>query len=174
MPVAELVVGVVEGRIDFAVLQRRFERGVYRMMMTLTKNAADAQELTQQVFIKLFKLLPGYDPKRASFSSWLYRIGYNLAMDFFRERRDAPLSLDIMTESEGPTEDGPDVVHEANERRARVLSTLAKLRPLDRNLLMGFHVRKLPWEAVAAENNVTVRHARYRARIAMRKLRESM
>jgi RNA polymerase sigma-70 factor (ECF subfamily) len=174
MPVTELVIGVIEGRLDFSELQQRFERGIYRMMIHLTRNAADAGELTQQLFVKVFKLLPSFDPKRASFTSWIYRIGYNLAMDFFRERRDAPLSLDIMTEQEGPAEDGPDVAHEASERRKRVLEAFAKLRPLDRNLLVGFHVEKLPWEVVAARNHVTVRHARYRAGVAMRKLRESM
>jgi hypothetical protein len=48
------------------------------------------------------------------------------------------------------------------------------LDPLDQAVFVGFHVRRLPWKVVAAENNCTKRHARYRALVALRKLRESL
>jgi RNA polymerase sigma-70 factor (ECF subfamily) len=174
MPDSELVCGILEGRIDFAELLRRFERGVYRRMYALVKNAADAEELTECVFVRVFEQLRSYDPVRGSFCRWLYSIAYNVAMSHFRTRRRAPLSLDIMTESEAPSVAGPADLHEANERRTRLLQSVAELDPVDRGVLFGFHVYDQSWEEVAAEQGCTERHARYRSLVVLKKLRESL
>jgi RNA polymerase sigma factor (sigma-70 family) len=174
MPDSELVLGIVEGRIDFAKLLERFERGVHKMMYALVKNAADAEELTQDVFIRVFEQLRTYDPKRGSFCKWLYSIAYNVAMTHFRARKRAPLSLDIMTDSEGPSVAGPAEVHEANERSARLQQSFDELEPLDQGVLIGFHVLDQAWEVVAAGQGCTERHARYRAAVAIKKLGESL
>jgi RNA polymerase sigma-70 factor (ECF subfamily) len=174
MPVAELVVGVIEGRIDFAELQRRFERGIYRMLIKLVKDAADAEELTQRVFVQAFEKLSSYDPKRSSFGRWLYTIAYNMAMSHFRERRRAPQSLEVMTESEELSVAGPEELFEARVLRARLFKAVRKLSPIERGSFFGFHVRNQPWREIAAEQGCTERAAQYHCRAAIRKLRESL
>jgi RNA polymerase sigma-70 factor (ECF subfamily) len=171
MPDSELVLGIVEGRIDFAVLQRKFEHKVYGRLYRLVRNRDDAEELTQRVFIRVFEWLKSYDPTRACFCTWLYTITTSIVMSYFREKRRAPLSLDAMAESAAPSVEGPDELHELSERRARFLQTFESMDPVDRGVLIGFHVRDQAWEVVAAENGCTERHARYRAGVAMKKLR---
>ena len=78
MPDAELVCGVIEGRIDFAVLQRKYERKVYGRLYRLVRNHADTEELTQDVFVRLFEGLPSFDPSRACLCTWLYSITTNV------------------------------------------------------------------------------------------------
>lgn len=174
MPVAELVVGVIEGRIDFAVLQRRFERGIYKMMITLLKDAADAEEQTQRVFVRVFERLRYFDPRLSSFGTWLYRIAYNMAVSRYRERRRAPLSLEDLTESQVVSVAGPDERFEARVLRARLFKAVRKLSPIERASFLGFHIRKLRWKEVAAEQCCTERAAQYHCRAAIRKLRESL
>lgn len=171
MPDAELVCGIIEGRIDFAVLQRRYERRVHGRLYRLVRNRDDAEELTQRVFVRVFEWLKKYDPTRASFCTWLYTITTSIVMSYFREKRRAPLSLDAMTEAAAPSVEGPDELYEASERRTRVLQTFEGMDPIDRGVMIGFHVRDQAWEVVAAENGCTERHARYRATVAMKRLR---
>lgn len=172
MPVAELVVGVIEGRIDFAVLQRRFERGIYKMMITLLKDAADAEEQTQRVFVRVFERLRDFDPRLSSFGTWLYRIAYNMAVSRFRERRRAPLSLEVMTESEELSVAGPEERFAVRVLRARLYKALRKLRPIERHSFLMFRVWRRPWKEVAARLNCTERAAQYHCEVAARKLRK--
>jgi len=171
MPDSELVLGIVEGRIDFAVLQHRYEHRVFGRLYRLVRNRDDAEELNQRVFVRVFECLKDYDPERASFCTWLYTITTNIVMDYFREKRRAPLRLDYMAESAAPSIAGPEEQREESERRARVMKTFEAMDPLDRAVVVGFHVRDQAWEEVAAENGCTERHARYRAMVAMNKLR---
>ena len=173
MPDAELVCGVIEGRIDFAVLQRKYERKVYGRLYRLVRNHADTEELTQDVFVRLFEGLPSFDPSRACLCTWLYSITTNVVMSYFRTKRRAPDSLDAMREWETPSVAGPEELHDVDERRTRMLKSVAKLEPLDRGVLIGFHVHDEAWRVVAAKHGCSERHARYRALVAMRKLRES-
>jgi RNA polymerase sigma-70 factor (ECF subfamily) len=174
MPVSELVVGVIEGRIDFAELQHRFERGIYKMMFAFVKDPADAEEVTERVFVRVFEQLLSYDPRRSSFGRWLYTIAYNMAMSYFRERRRAPESLEVMTESEQPSVAGPDELFEARVLRAKLFMAMRKLSPIERGAFIGFRVAQLPWKVVAAEQCCTERAAQYHCRAAIRKLRESL
>lgn len=174
MPELELVLGIIEGRIDFAVLQHRFEHLVFGRIYRLVKNRPDAEDLTQNVFVRVFEWLDRFDPKRASFRTWLYEITTSIVVNYFRAKRRAPQSLDAMPESAAPSVAGPDELHEANARQAQLLQSFEQLDPLDRGVMIGFHVRNLSWKEIAAENNCTERHARYRAGVALKKLRESL
>ncbi len=174
MPDAELVCGVIEGRIDFAVLQRRYERKVFGRLYRLVRNRADTEELTHVVFVRLFEGLPSFDPERGCLCTWLYTITTNVVMSYFRVKRRAPESLDAMREWEAPSVAGPEELRDADVRRTRMLQSFEKLDPIDRGVLIGFHVRDEAWRVVAADNGCSERHARYRALVAMRKLRESI
>jgi RNA polymerase sigma-70 factor (ECF subfamily) len=174
MPVSELVVGVIEGRIDFAVLQRRFERGVYKVMITLLKDAAEAEEQTQRVFVRVFERLRDFDPRLSSFGTWLYRIAYNMAVSRYRARKRAPVSVEEMLESQELSVAGPEEIYEARVRRAKLYKAFRKLSPIQRDAFLSFHIQKLPWKVFAARNNCSERAGQYHCRAAERKLRESL
>jgi RNA polymerase sigma-70 factor, ECF subfamily len=174
MPDAEMVFGIVEGRIGFAKFLERFRGGVYKLIYALVRNRADAEELTQDIFAGVPELLPTYDPKKGTVNTWLYSIVYNRVMNFLKKRNRSPLRLDLMLDSEGPSVAGPDELHEANERSARLQQAYDRLKPFDRAVFTGFYLLNLPWRVVAAGNHCSVRHARYRALVAQRKLREAL
>ena len=174
MPVAELVVGVIEGRIDFAVLQRRFERQIYKVMIIILKDAAEAEEQTQRVFVRVFERLGDFDPRLSSFGTWLYRIAYNMAVSRYWARKRAPISLEELTESQMVSVAGPEEIFEARLLRARLYKALRKLRPIERDTFLLFHIEKLPWKVIAARKNCSERAGQYHCRAAERKLRESL
>jgi RNA polymerase sigma-70 factor (ECF subfamily) len=67
----------------FAVLVRRYQRRLTGVALALTRNADDAAELAQEAFVRAYQNLGQFEA-RSSFSTWLYRIVANLAIDFRR------------------------------------------------------------------------------------------
>lgn len=70
----------------FEVLVTRHRGKVYAMIQNMIKNEADAWDLSQEVFLKVWKALPKFEA-RAKFSTWLYRITHNVVYDWLRKRK---------------------------------------------------------------------------------------
>lgn len=168
---AELVVGILKGEIDFAELMERHARWVYCCLYRLVRNAAEAEELTERVFERVNDNLAQFNPAKACFRTWLRRILYNMAVSALRQRRHAPLSLDAMYEGGGPTVAGPEELHEAMERKARLLQLVCGLEPDERDALISYVVLGHSWEDVAGILNCHERRARYLVFKSTRKLR---
>lgn len=71
---------------SFEVLIRKYETKVYNLAMRLTRNAEDAEEVWQDVFVTVYRKIEGFEGK-AKFSSWLYRITVNAAFMKLRKRK---------------------------------------------------------------------------------------
>jgi RNA polymerase sigma-70 factor (ECF subfamily) len=67
-------------------LVRRYERPIYNLIVRLVRDPATAEDLAQDTFLKMFRALDTYD-SRYRFSSWLFRIAHNTAVDYLRQRR---------------------------------------------------------------------------------------
>jgi RNA polymerase sigma factor (sigma-70 family) len=89
----ELVGRVAEGD-DRALseLYDRYSRPVYAMGVRVLRDAHLAEELVQDAFTNVWQAAASFDPRRASFATWLYRITRNRAVDLVRRRRARPLS----------------------------------------------------------------------------------
>jgi RNA polymerase sigma-70 factor (ECF subfamily) len=83
-----IVVRVVAGQKDrFRHLVKRHERAVYGMGMSFLRNGEDAADFTQEVFLKAYRNLP-YFEGRSRFSTWLYKIAYNTAVNNVRRKKE--------------------------------------------------------------------------------------
>ena len=71
----------------FRLIVKRHESAVYRMGLGFLRNAEDASDFTQDVFIKVFRSLPGFQG-RSRFSTWLYKIAYNTALNNVKRKKD--------------------------------------------------------------------------------------
>jgi RNA polymerase sigma-70 factor, ECF subfamily len=67
-------------------LYRRYAPGVFAYVRRIVRNDYDAQDVTQQVFVKVATSLDKYDARRAGFSAWLLRMAHNAAIDHLRHR----------------------------------------------------------------------------------------
>lgn len=84
----EIVARVVDGESElFAVLVKRHQRAVYGLGLGFFKNSDDTGDFVQDVFLKAYRNLPGFLGK-AKFSTWLYRIAYNTAVNTVKRRRE--------------------------------------------------------------------------------------
>jgi RNA polymerase sigma-70 factor (ECF subfamily) len=77
----------------FAELMKRYKKPVYHMILKMVRNVDDAEDLTMEAFAKAFKNLQRFK-KDYTFSTWLFRIATNNAIDFIRKKRLETMSLD--------------------------------------------------------------------------------
>jgi RNA polymerase sigma-70 factor (ECF subfamily) len=83
-----IVSQVIAGQKDmFRLLVRRYERAVHGMGISFFRNAEDASDFTQEVFLKVYRSLPRFEG-RSRFSTWLYKIAYNTAINGVNRRKD--------------------------------------------------------------------------------------
>ena len=83
-----IVSQIVSGHNElFRLLIKRHERAVYSMGKSFFRNADDASDFTQEVFLKIYHNLPRFEG-RSRFSTWLYKIAYNTAVNSFNRKKD--------------------------------------------------------------------------------------
>jgi RNA polymerase sigma-70 factor, ECF subfamily len=178
---AEIVRRILAGEGDlFEVLVERYRVRLYRFIQRYTNDAEDARDVTQDVFFKVYGALDAYD-SRYKFSTWLFRIAGNAAIDHLRRRRIRALPLELPPDQEGgerrvdPKETRPDPYEELARRRLRTaLDEAIERLPDDyRELISLRHYGELPYEEIAELKGMplgTVKNKLFRARQALRDL----
>ena len=83
--------GLREGQTEMV---GRYAERVFAMIARQVPDVMDAQELTQDTFMRAFSHISGYDPQRASLSTWLCRIAYRLTLDFLKRHRPVIVSME--------------------------------------------------------------------------------
>ncbi|MFT4970471.1 MAG: RNA polymerase sigma factor (sigma-70 family) [Chitinophagales bacterium] len=81
-------------QLAYATLMNKYKKAVYFTLLKMVSNKDDAEDLTMQAFTKAFKSLDKYDNSYA-FSTWLFRIASNNAIDHLRKKRLSTTSLDV-------------------------------------------------------------------------------
>ncbi len=109
----ELVEAAQNGDADaFGALVRRHQRRVYRLALHLVRNAAEAEDVTQDTFVRAYGALDRFDGRSEPFT-WIYRIAVNLSLNAIRSRK---------TSDRSSTPDDPRVEPLLIERRAKLAS----------------------------------------------------
>jgi RNA polymerase sigma-70 factor (ECF subfamily) len=101
-----IVSQIVSGQRElFRLLVNRHEKSVYAMGLSFFRNSDDAADFTQEVFLKAFSNLPGFEG-RSRFSTWLYRIAYNAAVNSITRRKEyqSLAGDDYASSGDGPEE----------------------------------------------------------------------
>ena len=109
---ADLMLRLKAGDLDcFEVLMNKYRRAMVHFMFRMVRNQAVAEEMAQEVFLRVYRARESYRAE-AKFSTWLYRIATNLAVNHARdtknERLAAKLQLDAPDEETGTTPDVAD------------------------------------------------------------------
>ncbi len=177
----ELVVRALAGREDgFEELVRRYQRPIVAYVYRMVGDYDAALDLAQEVFIKVYNSLGRYRPEY-KFSTWIYRIAHNAAIDHLR-RQGASRTEDMEVTGEGGTTfekplaskaPTPEQETERGERRAEIEEVVAQLSPAYRELIVLRHSHDLSYDEIAEVTNLplgTVKNRIFRAREAMREL----
>ena len=174
---AALVAQVRAGNGDaFRVLVERHGRKVFRLAFRLTGNEEDAEDTVQETFLRAYRSLDRFQDQ-AQFSSWIYRIASNHALDLLRARNrrteqslsaTAPAGSDGMAiadrlASPGP---GPDRLAASGQLQERIKAALSELTPQERVAFTLRHFEGHTVEEISAFLSVSAsatRNAVFRA-----------
>jgi len=181
---AELVQRFLKGEeAAFIQIMTRYQAKIFAVANSLLHNHADAEEITQDTFIRAHRNLPRFRGD-SSLATWLHRIAVNLARNrywyFFRRRRHSTLSLDCPIGEDGDAKladlfssNSPDPAHESSREEFSELITasMEKLDPHHREILTLRNLQNLSYEEIAQQlgiNPGTVKSRIARARERLR------
>lgn len=158
----ELMLEVKGGnQASFALLHERHRMSVERLLSRMTKNTAVAEELSQEVFLRVYQARDRYQPT-ASFTTWLYRIAFNRALNWLRSQRAVrgTVSYDIPdTPLRRSLADGmptPERTALRQERIDTVRRAIASLPARQREALMLHKYGGLEYTVIAAQMGTSV------------------
>ncbi len=191
LPDADVARLAQQGReAAFRELVRRYERPVFSLVFRMVRDSAVAEDLAQDTFIKVLNHVDKYRPE-FKFSSWLFKIANNVAIDHLRRRQLDTISMDgspnaataadveatsfdIADKSESALE-----AMEAKELGSAIEQAIGALRPEYRACIMLRHVEDRSYEEIAATLDLPlgtvktyIHRARHQLREALEHLRE--
>lgn len=174
----ELVTRAVAGREDsFEELVRRYQRPIAAYVYRMVNDYDAALDLTQEVFIKVYNSLGRYRSE-FKFSTWIYKIAHNSAVDHLRRHstREQSLTNEFGGEQrELPIESrklSPEQESEREERRAEIERVIHLLPTPYRELILLRHSHDLSYDEIAEVTGLplgTVKNRLFRAREEMRR-----
>lgn len=140
---------------------QKFNRRIYNICYRFAGSATDAEDLTQEVFIKMYRTLDSFDSERASFATWITTVTRNLLVDHFRKTKhdrvtdsidatpgegEEGLSLGDKLEDKAP---GPEHRLEKRETRELVHKALQKLSPELREAVILRDLQDMDYREIA-------------------------
>ena len=157
----EIVALAREGReAAYRELIRRYERPVFSLILRMVRDRQLAEDLAQETFIKALNAIGSYRPE-FKFSSWIFKIANNAAIDHLRRRELDTLSIDgapHATSAEdieatalqvGDRGETPLAELEARELGTAIERAIGRLRPEYRSCIMLRHVEGMAYEEIA-------------------------
>ncbi len=163
-------------------LIRRYERPVFALLFRMVRDRELAEDLAQETFVKALNAIDSYRPE-FKFSSWIFKIANNAAIDHLRRRELDTLSLDGSPHAETPEamqatalqigarQESPLDTVEAKELGSAIEAAIGSLRPEYRSCILLRHVEGRAYEEIAEILNLplgTVKTYIHRARNELR------
>lgn len=173
------VARVLRGETDaFRYLVERHSRNVFHLAFRMTGNAQDAEDVVQETFLRAFRHLKRYE-SRSLFSTWLYRIAANCAVDLMRaqrhfaeQNRNNP-GHDWLSEvtSRDPS---ADQLAFSGQVRNSIQSAMEELTPQERTAFVLRHYEGFSVEEISSALGIGLNAAKHSVFRAVRKLRRAL
>jgi RNA polymerase sigma-70 factor (ECF subfamily) len=179
----DVVVWACEGyEAAYRELVRRYERPVFSLVYRMVRDRALAEDLTQETFVKVLNAIDRYRPEY-KFSSWIFKIANNAAIDHLRRKE-----LDTLSLEGGPDATTPEQIQatslqvgdvaespldelEARELGSAIEAAIGRLRPEYRACIIMRHIEGRPYDEIAEALDLplgTVKTYIHRARAELR------
>jgi RNA polymerase sigma-70 factor (ECF subfamily) len=170
---SEWLVKVAEGdELAFAKIVETYQKPVFSLCYRMLGNAGDAEDAAQEAFMRAYKYIDRYDPKR-SFATWLLSIASHYCIDQLRKRKYHGFSLDdeerawLEPPAPGPN---PEMTVSISEKQAQVQDLLEMLSPKDRSAVVMRYWYDCSYQEIAEALSLTVSAVKSRLHRSRREL----
>lgn len=138
-----------------AELTTRLAPRVYGVAIRVMNSHAEAEDVTQEAMLRLWKMAPDWQPGAAKVSTWLYRVAMNLCIDRKRRARGGHVDLDAVPE---PPDQGQSAAERMQEtaRQDALQGALMRLPERQRQAVVLRHLEELSNPEIAAIMEITV------------------
>jgi RNA polymerase sigma-70 factor, ECF subfamily len=162
----------------FARAYDEHSAGVYRAAYRIVRDAAMAQDVTQDVFLRLWRRPRTFDENRGELGSYLRLMARSRALDLWREGQAAGRAGDrlrVITQTEEPRiEDLPPAMLEREHDRSAVRDALGELPPVQREAIVLAYWGGLTAAQIAERSGVPLGTAKSRIRLGLARLRSAL
>jgi RNA polymerase sigma-70 factor (ECF subfamily) len=160
-------------------LVERYRGALYHIVVKMVRRPVEAEDLVQEAFIKAFGALKSYRFEYR-FSTWLYKIAANCAIDYLRKRKIEAMSLDRPVETADGTVQveladwtyNPEETLHKQRQRISIAEAIAALPPKYKEVIIMRHAQDMPYYEIAKKLDVpvgTVKARIFRARELLKK-----
>lgn len=172
---SEIIKVAREGDLaSFEQLVKLFERRIFGFIFRHLSSREDAEDVTQEVFIKLYRKIGTYDPEQ-SFTTWLFTIATHTVYDHLRRRRARPQEVLSVSDPDGPLETAdPHDAYIPVEASVDVARALERLRPVYQTVLLLYYRDELSCEEIGRVLGVPVGTVKTHLFRARRELKEKL
>ncbi|MEK4426150.1 RNA polymerase sigma factor [Solibacillus sp. FSL K6-1523] len=167
MEMDEVITRVKNGENHyFAHIINYYEQKVFTTVIRIIRNHAAAEDIVQDIFIKVFYSLHKYE-KTGSFNAWLYRIVVNYCFDYLRKHKHQTIEI----ESEITDSRYPEKILLLRERNEELEQLLQQLDKADYMVLLLKYVNGLSYDEISEVLQITLNDVRNKLHRSKRKLR---
>jgi RNA polymerase sigma-70 factor (ECF subfamily) len=157
-PIDQIIQRCVSGdQAAWEAIVRLYRRKVFNIAYTFVGTHDGAEDLTQDVFLKLFKSLDTFD-RRANFQTWLISVSRNLCIDHYRRVRKERLTMsrdmDVSDMKPAATTAGPHALLERSDGVALLREALGRLAPTLRRAVVLRDIQELTYQEIAEQLRV--------------------
>jgi RNA polymerase sigma-70 factor (ECF subfamily) len=166
---------VLKGNLNaYTTLVEKYRRYVYILVKRTCSHPAEAEELTQDVFVKAYEHLRAFRGT-AAFPTWLYRIAFNTAVSYARKKRRYGISIDNIDPrtyavSDQEEQNGREVIIRREQIYIALERFLAALPVEEQMLISLFYKEGLSMEEVASISGLSLSNAKVRIHRIRKKL----
>jgi RNA polymerase sigma-70 factor (ECF subfamily) len=153
-------------------LYQRYARSAFSLARRIMRSDTDAEDVTQEVFVKIWQKALEYAPARGSVSTWLMTIAHHTAIDALRRRT----ARDTIHPEEDELERAPDTRIDIDNTLENVMVTQAMqgLTPEERQLIELAYFEGLSHSQLATRTGIPLGTIKSRIRVGLQKLREAL
>jgi RNA polymerase sigma-70 factor (ECF subfamily) len=142
----ELIEHCLDGRQEyFAELIARYKNLVFSIILRMTKDSEEANDLAQDVFLKMYRNLASYSPE-FKFSTWVMRITTNHVIDFRRKRKQETMELDAAA---ADPEEGPEAAIIRKEENELIQKLIDGLPSMYKIPIIMYHQEDMSYQEIA-------------------------
>lgn len=155
----------------FACLLDKYSRQVHSLILKVVRNREDAEELAQDVFVKVYRNLSAFKGD-SSFSTWVYRIAYNTAISETRKKKYEFLAIEETMISNVSEEEVAEALdrNDTSARADKLDAALALLPPDDRGIILLFYMEDKTIDDIAQITGLTLANVKVKLHRIRKKL----
>jgi RNA polymerase sigma-70 factor (ECF subfamily) len=153
----------------FSAIVSNYQRMVFTIVYKIVGNREDAEDITQEVFVKVFKSLEQFK-EESEFSTWLYRIAYNTTLSELRKRRLPFVSINENLDSENELFTDEEEFDLKELKLRHLEEALKKLSPDELFLVTLYYFKEQSIEAISQISNLSVANVKVKLHRTRKKL----